>query len=185
MYSADSIAELLVRVACRCDRAYNLLYAEMFDTVFATVRRQLFDESQSEEVAQEVLLEVWELAARFDARRGNAVGWILTIARRRAIDRVRASQSSRTREVAIGLRDQAVPHDTVSEAVESRFEAERLARALERISPLQREALVATYLDGRTVAAAAVVVGASEAAVKSRVRDGLSRLRDELGASAA
>jgi RNA polymerase sigma-70 factor (ECF subfamily) len=185
MDATKSVADLLVRVACRCDRAFTLLYERMFDLVLATVRRQLFDEAQSEEVAQEVLLEVWELAARFDARRGNAVSWILTIAQRRAIDRVRASQSSRNRDVLVGLRDQAVPHDNVSELIESRFDSDRLARALERLSPLQREALVATYLEGRTVAAAAVVVGASEAAVKTRVRNGLSRLRDELGVSAA
>jgi RNA polymerase sigma-70 factor (ECF subfamily) len=180
--------ELLARVAAGDHRSFELLYQRTASRVLAIVRRQLVDFSQSEEVTQEVFLEVWQQAARFASERGKAASWILTIASRRAIDRVRASQASRDRDAKLAARNSEIPHDQVWERIESEFASVRLHRALERITPLQREAVTVSYLHGRTAAEAAAVLGASEPAVRERRRAGLVALRTamlELGEDAA
>nr|WP_194241526.1 sigma-70 family RNA polymerase sigma factor [Galbitalea soli] len=176
---------MVARVAAGDHAAFEALYETVATRVLATVRRQLVDLSQSEEVAQEVFLEIWQSAARFQPARGAALSWILTMAARRAIDRIRASQASRDRDRVTGLREQSPPHDEVWEHVAARADRDTLTTALALISPLQREALTITYLDGRTAAEAAALVGASTSAVKTRQRDGLLRLRQLLGADQA
>jgi RNA polymerase sigma-70 factor (ECF subfamily) len=99
------------------------------------------------------------------------------MARRRAIDRVRSSQASRDREDRMFRREHRVAFDEVLEAVEARFERDRLTAAMGVLTPLQREAITATYLQGRTVVQATALLGASESALKTRVRDGVLGLR--------
>ncbi len=181
----QAVSDLLRQTAEGCPRAFESLYVQMFGRVEAVVRRELVDASQSEEVAQEVMLEIWEHADRFDLQRGDGVGWMLTIARRRAIDRVRAAQTARRRDREFTLKSNPAAIDHVSETVELRFDSARLHLALEKISPIQRDALVATYFDGRTIVDLATEVGRSQSAVKTRMRDGLAKLRIEFGLEAA
>ncbi len=175
-----SIDELFQCVVAGERNAFAGLHRAMEPRIRATVLRTLLDPWQSDEVTQEVFLEIWQKAAAFDPRRGSAVTWMLTIANRRAIDRVRAAQASRDRDLRDAARNQDRPHDQVWETVESRFSREILLRGLQRISPLQREALTSTYLHGRTIAQAAEHLGASETALKTRVRDGIAHLRNEI-----
>jgi RNA polymerase sigma-70 factor (ECF subfamily) len=150
--------------------------------VFRTVQAKLLDAAQAEEVTQEVFLEIWSKADDFNAARGSVLTWVATIARRRAIDRVRAAHTSRSRELREGIRQIDIPYDQVSESVELALERGRLIEALDSITLLQREALVARYLEGRTVSDAARAVGASESAMKARLLDGLTGLRALLAA---
>ncbi|WP_213815312.1 ECF RNA polymerase sigma factor SigK [Glaciihabitans sp. dw_435] len=177
-------SDLLVRVASGSEDAFARLYEHAAAHVFGVVRRCLIDVAQSEEVTQEVFLEVWQCASRFDPSRGQAIAWILTIAHRRAIDRVRASQASRTRDVRTGIRDFAILHDHVSESVEISLEHVRVERAMAKLTALQREAIDLAYLDGYTQAEIAARLGVPIATVKTRLRDGLLRLRKELEAAA-
>ena len=171
------LAELLEDCARGNHGAFNALYRATWRLVFNVVRRQLIDVSQSEEVAQEVFLEVWQTAARYEARLGSATTWLATLARRRAIDRVRSSQASRERETRMWQRSRETPHDNVLETVETRFDRDRLVVAIAELTVLQREAIAITYLEGHTMLQATAIVGASESALKTRVRDGILSLR--------
>ncbi len=172
---------LLERVAAGDQRAFSELYDQVAPRVFGLVRRLLVDRAQSEEVTQEVFLEIWQTAPRFDPKKGAATSWILTMAHRRAVDRVRASQASRDRDTRIGIRDLNREYDNVSETVEVRIENERVVRAMERLTQLQRQAVTLAYYGGYSHSEVAEMLSVPIGTVKTRLRDGMIRLRDELG----
>jgi len=176
--SAD---ELLSRVAAGDQAAFSDLYDELSGRVLGLVTRLLKDRAQSEEVTQEVFLEVWQQATRFDRARGTAASWILTMAHRRAVDRVRASQSSHDRDTRIGIRDFEAGFDQVSESVEIRIEHERVSRALSKLTEFQRQAVQLAYYGGFSHSEMAERLGVPIGTVKTRLRDGMIRLRDEMG----
>jgi RNA polymerase sigma-70 factor (ECF subfamily) len=177
-----TIGDLLERTATGDEAAFSALYDDVSARVLGLVRRILIDSAQSEEVTQDVFLEIWQTAARFDASRGNAIGWILTMARRRAIDRVRSSQSSRERDLKIGARDIDIAFDPVTESIEISMEHERVMAALQNLTPLQRESILLTYTSGLSMTESAELLSVPVGTVKTRVRDGLIRLRLELAA---
>ncbi|WP_248241881.1 ECF RNA polymerase sigma factor SigK [Microbacterium kunmingense] len=178
---ADHVGDLLQRVAQGDRDAFTQLYDMLSPRVFGLILRVLVDRSQSEEVLQEVFLEVWQSASRFAPNKGQGRTWVLTIAHRRAVDRVRSSQSSSDRDIRVGYRDLGVAHDTVAEHVELRLEAEKVNRALETLPDAQREALTLAYFGGYSQSEIAALVGAPLGTIKTRMRDGLSRLRMEMG----
>ncbi|KHK96046.1 RNA polymerase sigma factor SigK [Microbacterium mangrovi] len=180
----DHVGELLVRIAGGDQGAFAALYDTLSPRVFGLLLRVLVDRSQSEEVLQEVFLEVWQSAARFAPNRGQGRTWILTIAHRRAIDRVRSSQASTDRDVRVGIRDLDVAHDGVAEQVELKIEGQRVVDALRRIPDAQREALTLAYYGGYSQSEIAALTGTPLGTIKTRMRDGLTRLRTELGVTA-
>jgi RNA polymerase sigma-70 factor (ECF subfamily) len=180
----DRIGELLQRVAGGDQAAFARVYDLLSPRVFGLILRVLVNRAQSEEVLQEVFLEVWQSASRFAPNRGQGRSWVLTIAHRRAVDRVRASQSSADRDVRAGYRDLGVAHDEVAEQVELRIEGERVATALSALPDPQKEALTLAYYGGYSQSEIAALVGAPLGTIKTRMRDGLSRLRAEMGVTA-
>jgi len=172
---------LLEKVAQGDQAAFSDLYDVLSSRVLGLIVRVLKDHSQSEEVTQEVFLEVWQTAARFDPNKGGAATWILTMAHRRAVDRVRSSQSSRDRDTKIGIRDYAPDYDNVAETVEVRVEHERVSKALARLTELQRQAVTLAYYGGYSHSEVATILSVPIGTVKTRLRDGMIRLRDELG----
>ncbi len=173
--------ELLGRVADGDRAAFAELYDQTGARVLGLIKRLLKDHSQSEEVTQEVFLEIWQTATRFDPAKGSASSWMLTMAHRRAVDRVRASQSSRDRDTKIGIRDFETSYDSVTEQVEIRIEHERVERALGRLTELQRQAVQLAYYGGYTHNEVSQMLHVPIGTVKTRLRDGMIRLRDELG----
>lgn len=173
--------ELLGRVAQGDEGAFGELYDRMAPRVLGLVRRLLVDPSQSEEVTQEIFLEIWQTATRYEAQRGGASTWILTMAHRRAVDRIRSSQASRDRDIKIGIRDLAVAYDEVSETVGVRIEHERVEKAMSRLTELQRQAISLAYYGGLSQSEVAERLQIPLGTVKTRLRDGMIRLRDELG----
>ena len=173
--------DLLERVAQGDQAAFAELYDNMAPRVLGLVKRLLRDHAQSEEVTQEIFLEVWQSATRYDSSKGAAVGWIMTMAHRRAVDRVRASQASRDRDVKIGIRDFNPVYDNVSQTVETRIEHERVEKAMLRLTELQRQAVSLAYYGGYSHSEVAELLSVPIGTVKTRVRDGMIRLRDELG----
>lgn len=179
--TVDHAGSLLERVANGDQAAFGELYDLLSPRVFGLILRVLVDRSQSEEVLQEVFLEIWQSAAKFAPNKGQGRSWILTIAHRRAVDRVRSAQASTNRDVRAGLRDLDVDHDSVAEQVEMRIEGERVARALASLPDAQREALTLAYYGGYSQSEIAALVGSPLGTIKTRMRDGLSRLRNEMG----
>jgi RNA polymerase sigma-70 factor, ECF subfamily len=159
--------------------AFEAVYEQVAPAVFGVVRRVIRDPAQSEEVTQDVLLEVWRNASKFDAGRGSAIAWVMTLAHRRAVDRVRSVQKESDRERRTAAAD--VPYDEVTEAVESRLDHERVRRCLGSLTELQRESVTLAYYGGYTYGQVATLLGIPAGTVKTRMRDALIRLRDCLG----
>jgi RNA polymerase sigma-70 factor (ECF subfamily) len=174
----DRVAERLIERVAAGDRA---AFAELFDEfaprAFRRIRAVLRDTAQSEEVMQEVFLEIWQQAARFEPGRGSVAGWILTRAHARAVDRVRSAEADRARDTRFGLRDFEPGYDSVAETVELRLESERVVRALAQLSELQREALVLAFAGNLTHVEVAERLQVPLGTVKSRIHDGLRQLR--------
>ncbi|WP_213816273.1 sigma-70 family RNA polymerase sigma factor [Glaciihabitans sp. dw_435] len=173
--------DLLGRVATGDQAAFAELYDQISPRVLGLIRRLLKDHAQSEEVTQEVFLEIWQNAARYDASKGGASTWILTMAHRRAVDRIRASQSSRDRDTKVGIRDYNPAYDSVTESVEIKIEHERVEKAMSRLTELQRQAVTLAYYGGYSHSEVATMLSVPIGTVKTRLRDGMIRLRDEMG----
>ncbi len=176
--------ELLARVA-RGDRvAFDRLYDRFAGAVFGLVKRVLRDPAQSEEVTQEVLVDIWRTAPSFDSTRGSAATWVMTLAHRRAVDRVRSAQAATNRDTLVAVRDHQPAYDVVAETVERRLEQEQVGRAMKELTDLQREAVGLAFYGGYTHLQVAELLEVPLGTVKTRIRDGLIRLRDNLGVTA-
>jgi RNA polymerase sigma-70 factor, ECF subfamily len=176
--------DLLVAAARGDQAAFSALYDRVAGRVHGVVRRVVRDPARSEEVTHEVLVEVWRTAARFEPDRGSAQSWILTVAHRHAIDRVRSEPASRDRTERIGIRDRGRAFDEVAERVELRLEHQQVREAMAALTDLQREAVELAYDGGYTYREVAELLDVPLGTIKTRMRDGLIRLRDALGVTA-
>jgi RNA polymerase sigma-70 factor (ECF subfamily) len=169
----------------RGDReAFTGVFKAVSEPVFGMVCRVLRDKAMSEEVAQEVLVEVWRTAPRYDPDRGSVIAWVLTMAHRRAVDRVRSEQAASSRERRAALLDHETEFDEVVEEVETRLERDAVRACLRGLSEPQRQSVTLAYYQGLTYREVAERLSQPLGTIKSRLRDGLMRLRDCLGVTA-
>ncbi|SMD25932.1 ECF RNA polymerase sigma factor SigK [Kibdelosporangium aridum] len=178
-----SLEELLPRVAHGDDHAFEQFYRHLSSPVFGLIQRVLRDPAQSEEVAQEVFLELWRTATRYSTELGSVRSWALMIAHRRAVDRVRAAQASGDRDAKAAQADITREFDQVSEAVMGKLERQQLRRCLDSLTEVQRESVRLAYYHGYTYREVSQLLDCPLGTIKTRLRDGLIRLRDCLGAS--
>lgn len=177
--TAQPLDDLLRAVARGDEHAYDAVYDRAAGWVLGVARSVVRDPALAEEVMQEVMLDVWRRASRFDPARGSGTSWVMTLAHRRAVDRVRSERSQALRELRAA--SAVVDYDDVAEAVEASLEAERVKRCLTSLTRLQRECVNLAYYGGYTYREVAELLGVPPGTVKTRMRDGLIRLRDCLG----
>lgn len=186
--SHDAVPDRLVDLLRACGRGDEGAFAEVYDAVAHRVHgltlRVVRDPAQAEEVTQEAMIEVWRQSARFRPELGSPMGWILTIAHRRAVDRVRAAEASSRRDTVYHQRTADVPHDSTAEAAHSSLEARRVRTALTTLTDTQRGAVELAYFGGYTHSEVATLLAVPLGTAKTRIRDGLIRLRDALGVQA-
>ena len=182
--AALSLEELVATAARGDEQAFAELYDQTSPRVYGMVLRVVRDPAQAAEVTQDIYLEVWRQSARFDAGRGGVLPWLLMIAHRRAVDRVRSAQSAMVRDDRYALLNEERPYDSVSEQVQTSLEAQRVRRVLDDLTPAQREAVTLAYFGGYTHAEVAQLLKLPLGTVKTRIRDGLIRMRDALGVTA-
>lgn len=173
--------ELMRLTALGQEQAFEKLYDAFASRVFGLARRIVRDPSQAEEVAQEVFLEIWRRASRFDASKGSATSWIMTLTHARSVDRVRSAQAATDRDLKVAQASTERDVDSVVEAVESAFERKAVQRCLGTLTDLQRESITLAYYSGYTYREVAELLTAPLPTIKTRLRDGLIRLRDCLG----
>ena len=177
----DALAELLRRSGLGDEAAFSELYDAVAPRLYGLVLRVVRDPSQAEEVTQEVLVEIWRQSARFDRSLGTPLSWMMTIAHRRAVDRVRSAEASGRRETTYHQQTHVVAHDATAEAAQTNLEGKRVRQALEHLTDTQRGALELAYFGGYTHTEVATMLGIPLGTAKTRIRDGLIRLRDALG----
>ncbi|ARF81549.1 RNA polymerase sigma factor SigK OS=Kitasatospora aureofaciens OX=1894 GN=GCM10010502_54020 PE=3 SV=1 [Kitasatospora aureofaciens] len=180
-FRGPDLKDLVAKTAFGDQEAFSRLYDAVAGPVLGLVRRVLRDPAQSEEVTQEVMFELWRTASRYEPQRGEVLPWVLTMAHRRAVDRVRAAQASADRDQRAAARSHTPAFDEVAEQVENRLEREQVRRCLEALTELQRESVTLAYYRGYTYPEVAELLGTPLGTVKTRMRDGLIRLRDCLG----
>ena len=179
--SAGDLAALLKLSGRGDEAAFATLYDATAARAYGLAVRVVRDPSQAEEVAQEAFLEIWRTASRFDENRGSAVSWILTLVHRKAVDRVRSAEAGSKRDTAYHQGSQGVEHDSTAEAAYASMEARRVRQAMDSLTEVQREALELAFFKGYTHTEVATMLDLPVGTAKTRIRDGLIRLRDTMG----
>lgn len=183
--AAPDLAELLKRSGRGDQAAFARLYDATSARAYGLAVRVVRDPAQAEEVTQEAFLEIWRSSGRFDTARGSALAWMLTIVHRKAVDRVRSAEASTRRDLSYQQQNQPVAHDSTAEAAHASLEAHRVRGALGTLTQVQREALELAYFGGYTHTEVATMLDLPVGTAKTRIRDGLIRLRDAMGVGAA
>ena len=176
----DPLGILLGRAGRGDEAAFGELYDVLAPLLHGLVLKVVRDPAQSEEVTQEAFIELWRLAPRYDASRGTVRSWAATIAHRRAVDRVRSEQATRDRTERESQK-RPIQDNDVAEQVVANIDGTRVRKALERLTEMQRQALELAYFGGHTYREVALLLDVAEGTIKTRIRDGMIRLRDELG----
>ena len=178
---STELAELLKACSLGEEAAFAKLYDATAARLFGLVLRTVRDRAQAEEVTQDAYLDIWRNSSRFDPDRGSALSWLMTIGHRKAVDRVRSAEASRRRDTAYEARDQAPPFDQTVQDAHRNLDAQRVRRALDTLTETQRGAVELAYFGGYTHREVATMLELPLGTAKTRIRDGLIRLRDTLG----
>jgi RNA polymerase sigma-70 factor (ECF subfamily) len=181
MVTSPDLDALLRRVAHHDSEAFAALYDATRSRVYGMVSRVLRDRGYSEETTQDVYLQVWRTAESYDPASGSALAWLLTLAHRRAVDRVRSEQAASQRDSRYGAATVERDSDHVIDAVLSTEERQRVTACLDGLTGVQRECIELAYYQGLTYVQVSERLSANLATVKSRMRDALRGLRNCLG----
>ena len=179
------LADLLARSARGDEAAFAAVYDATGARAFGLALRVVRDRAQAEEVTQEAYLELWRTSASFDPARGSAISWLLTLVHRKAVDRVRSAEAAARRDDTYHQQDPAMidpSDDSTAQQVERSIDAQRVRAAMAELTDTQRDAVRLAYFGGYTHTEIAAMLDLPLGTAKTRIRDGLIRLRDRLGA---
>ena len=179
----DPSGDLLLRIAAGDRSAFDELFTTQSRILMAVILRIVKSRSLAEEVLQECFTEVWTRCSGFDPARGTGRAWLVTLCRRRAIDCVRSVQSQQDRDLADGLRTSAEAAEGVEQTVIDRAESDRTVSALKILPEEQSRPIVMAFYQGLTHTQISEDLKVPLGTIKSRIRDGMKKLRDELEAS--
>jgi RNA polymerase sigma-70 factor, ECF subfamily len=177
--AGDNADDLLVAAGRGDEGAFAQLYDALAPSVYGLARRVVRDPARAEEITQDVFLSVWRFATRFDPDQGSAKTWTMTLTHRRAVDVVRSEEAASRRENRTATHE--TPFDTVAEQAGANLEGEQVRRCLSSLTDLQREAVTLAYYGGYTYPEVSALLKVNLSTIKTRMRDGLIRLRDCLG----
>jgi len=172
---------LLARTGRRDAEAFERLFDRYSAAVYSLALKMLRDPQAAEEITQEVFIAIWRGAGDFDPQRGSARAWILSLAHHKSVDAVRRHRLRVTEPIAETITADA-DADVAGEAMRG-VESARIRKALETLSDGQREAIVFAYYGGYTQQEIAERLRLPLGTVKTRIRDGMLRLRTVLGLS--
>ena len=181
--SGSDLDALLCLVGRGDSDAFAAFYDRTRARVYGLILRLLRAPGYSEETTQEVYLQVWRSAAQFDPAAGSALAWLMTLAHRRAVDRVRSEEAATRRDLRYGAASGEPSADVVVDTAIQRDEARQVADCLQSLTDLQRECIELAYYRGLTYAEVSRQLAATLPTVKSRMRDALRGLRTCLGVS--
>ncbi len=181
---AARLAELMGQSARGHEDAFGELYDLTSRRIYAVILRVLRSPDHAAEVTQEVYIEVWRQSARYASDKGSVIGWMTTMAHRRAVDRVRSVSSDTARDEKYGVANLGRETDEVWDGVEQQLDVERVRKGMASLTAIQREALTLAYFGGYTQSQVAQLLKLPLGTVKTRIRDGLIGLRDALGVEA-
>ncbi len=170
---------LLSRITRADARAFEALYDLYSRSVYSLAVGITGDREAAEEVTQEVFLGIWRGARDFDPRRGNARSWILSLAHHKSVDAIRRQRVRSAEPLHEAMAD---PADVAGEAMRT-VESARVREALTALPGGQREAIALAYYSGYTQQEIAQRLGVPLGTVKTRIRDGMLRLRSALGST--
>ena len=178
---AARLADLLTRASRGDEAAFAAFYDATSARAYGLTLRVMRNPAHAEEVAQEAYLDAWRHSARYEASKGSAAGWLLTIVHRKAVDRVRSVESATARDETWNRETTPVDHDQTAEEAHSSLEATRVRNAVATLTEVQRQAVELTYFGGYTHTEVAALLDVPLGTAKTRIRDGLIRLRDLMG----
>jgi RNA polymerase sigma-70 factor (ECF subfamily) len=181
----DGAAARLASLLQRSSRGDEAAFAELYDATsaraYGLALRVVRNPAHAEEVLQEAYLDAWRTSSRFDPARGSAVGWLLTIVHRKAVDRVRSAEAASARDATYHRESQPVEHDSTLESAHASLEAKRVRGAVAGLTDVQRQAVELAFFGGYTHTEVATMLDVPVGTAKTRIRDGLIRLRDAMG----
>jgi RNA polymerase sigma-70 factor (ECF subfamily) len=181
----DAAATRLASLMQRSSRGDEAAFAELYDATsaraYGLALRVVRNPAHAEEVLQEAYLDAWRTSSRFEPARGSAIGWLLTIVHRKAVDRVRSAEAATARDATYHRESQPVEHDSTLEGAHASLEAQRVRGAVAELTDVQRQAVELAYFGGYTHTEVATMLDVPVGTAKTRIRDGLIRLRDAMG----
>lgn len=175
------LADLLRRSALGDEAAFAAFYDATSARAYGLALRVVRNPAHAEETVQEAYLDAWRSSARFDAARGSAAGWLMTIVHRKAVDRVRSVEAATARDETWNRENAPTDHDQTAESAHASLDAARVRNAVATLTDVQRRAVELTYFGGYTHTEVAALLDVPLGTAKTRIRDGLIRLRDLMG----
>lgn len=180
--AASARLSSLMQLSSRGDEgAFADLYDATSARAYGLALRVVRNPAHAEEVVQEAYLDAWRTSSRFDPARGSAIGWLLTIVHRKSVDRVRSAEAATARDATYHRETRPVEHDSTLEAAHASLEAQRVRGAVAGLTAVQREAVELAFFGGYTHTEVATMLDVPVGTAKTRIRDGLIRLRDAMG----